>query len=59
MDRLSKCYGAVNGWLVNYRSAHPEDDRADLAILLDRSVYNVYSPYWPVPAPPGPEDKEV
>jgi hypothetical protein len=48
MDRLSECYGDIDGWLVNYRSAHPEDDRADLDILLDSSVYNVYSPYWPV-----------
>lgn len=48
MDRLSQLYEDITQWTANYRAAHASDDRSDLDIWLDASVYNVDSPYWPV-----------
>jgi len=30
---------AIDQWLVNYRATHPDDDRGDVELLLDETVY--------------------
>ncbi len=47
-DPLSHLYADIDRWLDAYRAACPEDDRVDLDILLDETVYRADSPYWPL-----------
>jgi len=49
MDRLSQIYMEIDAWMVTYRQIHPDDDREDIDIFLDGTVYRPDSPYWPHP----------
>jgi hypothetical protein len=44
---IHDCYADIDKWMASYRDAHPEDDREDIDIFLDATVYHVDSPYWP------------
>lgn len=47
-DPISTAWENADLWMHNYRHAHPEDDREDLDIYLDGTVYHQDSPYWPL-----------
>jgi len=47
MDPLTMPYEAAELWLANWRTAHPDDDRADLDLWLSAD-YHEDSPYWPL-----------
>lgn len=47
-DGISECWEDAGLWMENYREAHPDDGREDIAIYLDDTVYKPDSPFWPL-----------
>lgn len=47
-DPVSEAWESASLWMTNYREACPDDDREDLDIYLDETVYKPDSPYWPL-----------